>query len=135
MEPRDAMQRAHQVLYYVGLGEARYRDLGDYSQGMKQRLKLAATLVHDPDLLLLDEPTSGLDAEGRAAMLTLLETLAARPNKSLLLSSHLLGDIERVCSQTIIMDSGRVVGVGTIDQFTALQTLYLSASWLHQKAP
>jgi ABC-2 type transport system ATP-binding protein len=82
-------------------------DLGlEDARGMVQRLKLAATLVHDPALLLLDEPTSGLDPEGRSAMLRLLESLAARPGKSLLLATHLLGDIERVCRSAIILRQG-----------------------------
>ena len=87
---RQAKRRAHETLSYLGLEEARYRKLEQYSVGMKQRLKLAATLVHDPDVLLLDEPTAGLDTAGRSAMLRLLCVLAARPNKSLIMSSHLL---------------------------------------------
>jgi ABC-2 type transport system ATP-binding protein len=116
MPRKQALRRAHETLSYLGLEDARYRKLEQYSLGMVQRLKLAATLVHDPDLLLLDEPTSGLDPEGRAAMLSLLEVLAARPGKSLLLASHLLGDIERVCQSAIILRQGQVVKVGRIDE-------------------
>ncbi len=115
MSRKQALRRAHETLSYLGLEEARYRKVEQYSMGMKQRLKLAATLVHDPEVLLLDEPTSGLDPEGRADMLSLLKALAARPNRSLVLSSHLLGDIERVCRSAIILDQGRVIGVGRID--------------------
>jgi len=108
MDPRDAMQRAHQVLYYVGLGEARYRDLGSYSQGMKQRLKLAQALVHDPDLLLLDEPTSGMDPPGREAMLALIRELAGVHGISVILSTHLLADVEETCSSVLILQEGRL---------------------------
>lgn len=112
---RQAKRRAHETLSYLGLEEARYRLIEQYSVGMKQRLKLAATLVHDPDVLLLDEPTAGLDAAGRMGMLRLLELLAKRPGRSLIMSSHLLGDIERVCRSAIIVDRGVVVGQGKLE--------------------
>lgn len=116
MPRRQAMRRAHETLSYLGLEEARYRRLEQYSVGMKQRLKLAATLVHDPDLLLLDEPTAGLDPDGRAAMLRVLNVLAERPGKSLILSSHLLGDIERVCQWAVIVNQGRVLRVARMEE-------------------
>ncbi len=115
MPRRQALRRAHEVLSHLELDEARYRNCEDYSVGMKQRLKLAAALVHDPDLLLLDEPTAGLDPAGRDAMLRLLRAIATRHGKSLLLSTHLLGDIDRVCQQVIIVDRGSVLGVGRIE--------------------
>ena len=114
MPRRQALRRAHEVLSYLELDEVRYRRCDDYSGGMKQRLKLAAALVHDPDLLLLDEPTAGLDPQGRDAMLRLLHAIASRHGKSLILSTHLLGDIDRVCKQVIIMDRGTVLGCGRI---------------------
>ncbi|MGH9329457.1 MAG: ABC transporter ATP-binding protein, partial [Vicinamibacterales bacterium] len=86
----DAMQRAHEVLYYVGLGEARYRNLETYSTGMKQRIKLAQALVHDPDLLFLDEPTNGMDPKGREDMLALVKDIAHNKKISLILSSHVM---------------------------------------------
>lgn len=110
----QARRRAHEVLSYLGLDEVRYRRCEEYSVGMKQRLKLAAALVHDPQLLLLDEPTAGLDPDGRDSMLRLLKAIADRHGKSLILSTHLLGDIERVCQQVIIVDRGKVLGVGPI---------------------
>lgn len=119
MPRRQALRRAHETLSYLGMEDARYRRSDQYSVGMTQRLKLAATLVHDPDLLLLDEPTAGLDPEGRTAMLALLATLAARPGKSLVLSSHLLGDIERVCRSAIILSQGRVVSAGRLEELRA----------------
>ncbi len=115
MPRRQALRRAHEVLSHLELDEARYRPCEDYSIGMKQRLKLATALVHDPDLLLLDEPTAGLDPAGRDAMLRLLRAIATRHGKSLLLSTHLLGDIDRVCQQVIILDRGSVLGVGRIE--------------------
>jgi ABC-2 type transport system ATP-binding protein len=129
MPRRQAMRRAHETLSHLGMEDARYRRLEQYSVGMIQRLKLAATLVHDPDLLLLDEPTAGLDPEGRAAMLALLETLAARPGKSLVLSSHLLGDIERVCTTAVILNQGQVVAVGGLSELRAQRQRCYQLRW------
>lgn len=129
MPRKQALRRAHELLSDLGLEDARYRKLDQYSLGMVQRLKLAATLVHDPDLLLLDEPTSGLDPEGRTAMLRLLESLARRPGKSLILATHLLGDIERVCRSAIILKQGQVVSVGLIDQLRLPQPRAFRLQW------
>jgi ABC-2 type transport system ATP-binding protein len=111
----DAMQRAHEVLYYVGLGEARYRNLETYSTGMKQRIKLAQAIVHDPDLLFLDEPTNGMDPKGRDEMLELIYDLAHRKNVNLILSSHLLPDVEYTCDHVVVMDKGTIATYGPID--------------------
>jgi ABC-2 type transport system ATP-binding protein len=117
--PRDeAISRAHEVLYYVGLGEARYRTVDTYSTGMKQRVKLAQALVHDPDLLLLDEPTNGLDPGGREEMLALVQDVATRRGMSLILCSHLLHDVERVCARVIVFNQGRVATQGSLTQLT-----------------
>jgi ABC-2 type transport system ATP-binding protein len=117
--PRDeAISRAHEVLYYVGLGEARYRKVETYSTGMKQRVKLAQALVHDPDLLLLDEPTNGLDPQGRDDMLDLVADVSSRRGLSLVLCSHLLPDVERVCSRVIVFNKGQVAARGTIAELT-----------------
>jgi ABC-2 type transport system ATP-binding protein len=110
----QARRRAHEVLSYLGLEDARYRRLEEYSTGMKQRLKLAQALVHDPPVLVLDEPTSGLDPAGREAMLRLLLTLAKEHGKAFLLSTHLLGDVERVCESVVILDQGRVLRQGSV---------------------
>jgi ABC-2 type transport system ATP-binding protein len=110
----DAMQRAHEVLYYVGLGEARYRNVETYSTGMKQRIKLAQALVHDPDLLFLDEPTNGMDPKGRDEMLVLVRDIAHNKGLNLILSSHLLPDVEFVCDHVIVMDKGAVATSGPI---------------------
>src|SRR5215204_754104 len=112
----DAMQRAHEVLQYVGLGEARYRNVETYSTGMKQRIKLGQALVHDPDLLFLDEPTNGMDPKGREEMLELIRDLAHVKRVSLILSSHLLPDVEFTCEHVVVMDKGQVVAYGPIDE-------------------
>jgi ABC-2 type transport system ATP-binding protein len=110
----DAMQRAHEVLFYVGLGEARYRNVETYSTGMKQRIKLAQALVHDPDLLFLDEPTNGMDPKGRDEMLELVRDLAHNKGVNLILSSHLLPDVEYTCDHVVVMDKGAVATSGPI---------------------
>jgi ABC-2 type transport system ATP-binding protein len=112
----DAMQRAHEVLYYVGLGEARYRKIETYSTGMKQRIKLAQALVHDPDLLFLDEPTNGMDPKGRDEMLELIRDLGHNKNVNLILSSHLLPDVEYTCDHVVVMDKGQVAAQGPIHE-------------------
>jgi ABC-2 type transport system ATP-binding protein len=111
----DAMQRAHEVLFYVGLGEARYRNVETYSTGMKQRIKLAQALVHDPDLLFLDEPTNGMDPKGRDEMLELVRDLAHNKGVNLILSSHLLPDVEYTCDDVVVMDKGRIAAQGGIE--------------------
>ena len=115
----DAMQRAHEVLHYVGLGEARYRNLETYSTGMKQRIKLAQALVHDPDLLFLDEPTNGMDPKGRDEMLDLVKDLATRKGVNLILSSHLLPDVEATCARVVVMHGGAVAAQGEIADLKA----------------
>jgi ABC-2 type transport system ATP-binding protein len=111
----DAMQRAHEVLFYVGLGEARYRNVETYSTGMKQRIKLAQALVHDPDLLFLDEPTNGMDPKGRDEMLELVRDLAHNKGVNLILSSHLLPDVEYTCDHVIVLDKGSIATAGPIN--------------------
>src|SRR3954464_15225433 len=111
----DAMQRAHEVLFYVGLGEARYRNVETYSTRMKQRIKLAQALVHDPDLLFLDEPTNGMDPKGRDEMLELVRDLAHNKGVNLILSSHLLPDVEYTCDHVVVMDKGAIAAAGPIE--------------------
>src|SRR5437667_1480274 len=110
----DAMQRAHEVLFYVGLGEARYRNVETYSTGMKQRIKLAQALVHDPDLLFLDEPTNGMDPRGRDQMLELIRDLAHHKGVNLVLSSHVLPDLEHARDDVVVLDKGRIKVAGPI---------------------
>ncbi len=118
--PKEAaFQRAHEVLQFAGLREERYRLISEYSVGMRQRVKLAQALVHDPSLIILDEPTAGLDPAGRDGMLTLLRTLAGRPGRSMILSTHLLGDIETVCDQVVMLNLGRLLAAGRLDELKA----------------
>lgn len=119
MPRRDAQRRAHEVLSYLELEEARYRRVEEYSTGMKQRAKLAQALVHDPPVLLLDEPTSGLDPAGRDAMLRLVKSLAIDHGKSVILSTHLLADVEAVCERVVILAGGRVRRQGTVSELCA----------------
>lgn len=117
MPRMDAISRAHQVLHYVGLGEARYRAIDDYSTGMRQRAKLAACLVHGPELLLLDEPTTGLDPAGREQMLDLIDNVSHKCGVSVLFSSHILRDIEQTCEQLVVLNEGRVLFCGPRKDF------------------
>jgi len=112
----DAMQRAHEILNYVGLEEERYRPIETYSTGMRQRAKLAQAIVHDPKLVLLDEPTNGLDPKGREEMLDLIRDLAYKNNVSVILSSHLLPDVEYVCQNVVVLNKGQVAASGSIEQ-------------------
>jgi ABC-2 type transport system ATP-binding protein len=104
-----ALERAHEVLFYVGLGEARYRKLGTYSLGMKQMAKLAQALVHGPRLLILDEPTNGLDPNARRRMVRLIREISQTDNMFILLCSHLLRDVEETCEDVLILKQGRIV--------------------------
>ena len=126
MSRADALQRAHEVLHYIGVGEERYRKISTYSTGMRQKIKLAQALVHDPELLLLDEPTNGLDPKGRDEMLDLIRSLAHDEKKNLLLSSHLLPDVEYVCDNIVIMSSGQILSQGNIKQMLVANKTVLS---------
>ena len=119
MSHKQALRRAHEVLTYLELEEARYRKVEEYSAGMKQRAKLAQALVHDPPVLLLDEPTSGLDPAGRDAMLRLILELGREHGKSVLLSTHLLADVRTVCERVVILTDGKLKGVGTVEELCA----------------
>ncbi len=119
MPRRQALRRAHEVLTYLDLEEARYRNVEEYSAGMKQRAKLAQALVHDPPILLLDEPTSGLDPAGRDSMLKLLRELGELHGKSIILSTHLLADVRAVCERVVILAGGRLRGYGTVADLCA----------------
>ncbi|MBL05552.1 MAG: ABC transporter [Planctomycetes bacterium] len=114
LRPVDARRRAHEVLSLLGLEEARYRLIEEQPTGIRQRAKLAQALINNPDLVILDEPTNGLDPAGRSAMLELISRLHREQGKSILLSSHLLGDVERVCDSVVILDKGKVLAHGEV---------------------
>ena len=116
MSREDAMQRAHEVLFLVGLGEARYRKVESYSSGMKQRIKLAQAIVHDPKLLFLDEPTSGMDPKGRREMLDLIQNISTKGKISIVLASHILVDIESTCERVIMIHNGKIAEEGSVDE-------------------
>jgi ABC-2 type transport system ATP-binding protein len=113
-----AKERAAESLRHVGLHEERYRQIGTYSTGMKQRVKLAQALAGDPHLMLLDEPTNGLDPAGRGAMLELIAKIGAEFGISVVVASHLLGEIERICDHLVAIDAGRLLRSDTITSFT-----------------
>src|SRR5262245_12504638 len=119
MPRKQAQRHAHEVLTYMDLEDARYRRVEEYSTGMKQRAKLAQALIHDPPVLLLDEPTSGLDPAGRDAMLRLLLELGRDFGKSLIVSTHLLADVETVCERVVILLNGQVRGEGSVAELCA----------------
>ena len=128
--PAHARERAAEILRHVGLYEERYRHVGGYSTGMKQRVKLAQALVHDPQLLFLDEPTNGLDPQGRDEMLDLIERTGTSFGISILMSSHLLGEIERVCDSLVVISEGRLVRAGRVADLTGA-TSVLTAEVAH----
>ena len=114
-----ARQRAHEMLDYVGMGQERYRKIDSYSTGMKQRLKLAQAIVHDPEIVFLDEPTNGLDPAGQAQILDLVEDLWKQHGISVVLSSHLLHDVDRICEHIVIIAKGRILVRDTLANLKA----------------
>jgi ABC-2 type transport system ATP-binding protein len=122
----DARTRAADTLRHVGLDEERYRSIGEYSTGMKQRVKLAQAIVHDPVMVFLDEPTAGLDPMGREEMLDLIRRIGTDFGISALVSTHLMGDVERTCDEILVIDAGRVTHQGAVKGFTEeTQTMYI----------
>jgi ABC-2 type transport system ATP-binding protein len=118
LPPAEARTRAADILRHVGIDEERYRPIGEYSTGMKQKIKLAQALVHDPIIVLLDEPTAGLDPGGREEMLALIRRTGREFGISIVLSSHLMGDVESTCDRVIVLDEGRVTREGEVAQLT-----------------
>jgi ABC-2 type transport system ATP-binding protein len=115
---QDAARRAHEVLYLVGLEEQRYRKVSGYSAGMRQKVKLGVAMVHDPAVLFLDEPTSGLDPRGREEMLELVKYMAGDLGKSVILSTHILQDVETTCGSVVLLEKGRVIAAGSVAELT-----------------
>jgi ABC-2 type transport system ATP-binding protein len=116
LPPSVALERAHEALFFVGLGEVRYRKIGTYSLGMKQLIKLAQALAHGPRLLILDEPTNGLDPIARQRMIQTLRDIRNAGNIRLLISSHLLPDIDEICDEVMILKQGRLAAVCNIEE-------------------
>lgn len=114
LPPRAARERASEVCYQVGLDEERYRAIGGFSTGMQQRVKLAVALVHDPRLLLLDEPTDGMDPQGREDMLDLIDRARGELEVDVMVSTHLLGDVERICDRVVMVHAGQILVQGPI---------------------
>ena len=121
MPTEQALRRSHEVLEYCGLGEARYRNVETYSTGMKQRIKLAQALVHGPRLLLLDEPTNGLDPAGREEMLDLVRSISHGKDVNVIVSSHLLPDVERICDKVVVVVAGKPAAEGLIRDLKKLE--------------
>jgi ABC-2 type transport system ATP-binding protein len=120
MNPQVAMQRAHQALEYVGLGEQRYREVSTFSTGMKQATKLACALIHDPLLIIADEPSNGLDQQAREFMLNTLDTTVKQGGRSILMASHLMEDVERVCENIVLLHKGKLAAQGKIEDLKAI---------------
>jgi ABC-2 type transport system ATP-binding protein len=118
LPPTAARLRASDVLRHVGLFEERYRPMGTYSTGMKQRVKLAQALVHDPLIAFLDEPTAGLDPLGRREMLELIRRVGGEFGVSIVISTHLMGDVERACDSVVVLDAGKLLRTGAVSRFT-----------------
>jgi ABC-2 type transport system ATP-binding protein len=115
LPPGPALERAHEALFYVGLGEVRYRKVNSYSLGMKQLIKLAQALAHGPKLLILDEPTNGLDPMARQRMIQLVKEIRKEGSVKLLISSHLLRDIDETCDEVLILKNGRIAALCNIE--------------------
>ncbi len=120
-----ALERAHETLFYVGLGEARYRTLGQYSLGMRQMAKLAQAIVHGPRLVILDEPTNGLDPPARQRMLRLIKEMRDTRHMNIILCSHLLRDVEDTCEEVLILKAGRVVHISNLEEERRLNKRFL----------
>ena len=120
MNPTVAMNRAHEALQFVGIGEQRYREIGRFSTGMKQATKLACAIIHDPDLLIADEPSNGLDTKAREFMIGTLNTMVNDAKRSVLMASHLMEDVERVCENIILLHKGTLAAQGKIEDLKAI---------------
>ena len=120
MNTNVAMQRAHEVLEYVGLRDQRYREISSFSTGMMQATKLACAIIHDPELLICDEPTNGLDTKARGFMLDTLFQVVKQGNRSILMSSHLMDDVEKICDRIVMIHKGKLIAQGKIEDLKAI---------------
>jgi ABC-2 type transport system ATP-binding protein len=136
LPPEQAMERAHEAFFYVGLGEVRYRKLGTYSLGMKQLAKLAQAIAHGPKMLIMDEPTNGLDPPARQRMIQLVREIRDASDMRLIISSHLLRDVEETCEEVLILRNGRVAALCNLEEerranrkFLELETIGANGSF------
>ncbi|HUQ94012.1 MAG TPA: ABC transporter ATP-binding protein [Bryobacteraceae bacterium] len=125
LPPEAALERAHEALFYVGLGEARYRKLGTYSLGMKQLAKLAQAIAHGPKLVILDEPTNGLDPPARLRMIKLIQEMRQSGTTHIVLCSHLLRDVEETCEEVMILKKGRIVHISNLEEERRMNVRFL----------
>jgi ABC-2 type transport system ATP-binding protein len=125
LPPKAALERAHEALFYVGLGEARYRKIEEYSLGMRQLVKLAQAIAHGPKLLFLDEPTNGLDPPARQRMIRLIRDIREHAELHLILCSHLLRDVEECCEEVLILKDGRIVNYANLEEERRLNRKFL----------
>ena len=120
MNPKVALNRAHEALQFVGMGEQRYREISSFSTGMKQATKLACAIIHDPDLIIADEPSNGLDMKTREFMISTLNTMVHDGQRSVLMASHLMDDVERVCDNIVLLHKGKLAAQGRIEDLKAI---------------
>src|SRR5207249_2739349 len=125
LPPEEALERTHEAFFYVGLGEARYRKLGTYSLGMKQLAKLAQAIAHGPRLVFLDEPTNGLDPPARNRMIQLIREIRDAGNMHVVISSHLLRDVDECCDEVIILRDGNIAGICNLEEERRLNRKFL----------
>jgi len=135
LPPEPALERAHEALFYVGLGEARYRKLGTYSLGMKQLAKLAQAIVHGPKLIILDEPTNGLDPPARQRMVRLIKEMKESGEVNIVLCSHLLRDVEETCDEVLILNRGRIVHYSNLEEERKANRRFVELETVGDQAP
>jgi len=131
MNPIQAMQRAHECLKFVGLGEQRYREIGSFSTGMKQATKLACAIIHDPELIIADEPSNGLDLKAREFMIHTLKMMVEQGQRSVIMASHLMEDVERVCDNIVLLHKGTLAAQGRIEDLKAIDKEIEIHVWGH----
>ena len=135
LPPEAALERAHEALFYVGLGEARYRKIGTYSQGMKQLAKLAQAIAHGPKLIILDEPTNGLDPPARQRMVRLIKEMKDSGEVRIVLCSHLLRDVEETCDEVLILNQGRIVHYSNLEEERRANRKFVEMETVGDQAP
>ena len=131
MNPTVAMQRAHEVLEYVGLRDQRYRKIETFSTGMKQATKLSCSIIHDPELIIADEPSNGLDSRSRDFMLATMQQIVGEGKRNLVMASHLMEDVERVCDRIVMLHKGKLIAQGLIEDLKSIEQEIEIHVWGH----